>query len=88
MPDSKTVHIQICMGSSCFARGNNRTLQALREYVQTRGLEGAVDIRGLLCGSACSQGPNMVIDGVPYRAVEPGSVEEVLDHHLSARSAG
>lgn len=76
------VQISVCMGSSCFARGNNSTLHALQEYLKTHHLEGQVEVRGLLCQGACAQGPNMVIDGTPYGRVEPSALVALLEHHL------
>jgi NADH:ubiquinone oxidoreductase subunit E len=88
MEASRRTLISICMGSSCFARGNNRTLQVLREYLRTRQLEDQVDVKGLLCGGGCSQGPNLVIDGMAYHAVQPAALVELLDHHFRPGSAG
>ncbi len=85
---SRRTQISICMGSSCFARGNNRTLQVLREWLRVRQLDAQVDVRGVLCGGACSDGPNLFIDGKAYHAVEPGAVVELLDHHFRSGSGG
>jgi len=84
MPDTKSLSISLCLGSSCFARGNNTTLQVVQEYLRTHHLEGQVEVRGLLCKGGCSQGPNMVIDGAAYARVEPSALPALLDHHLRA----
>lgn len=82
MEETKRTRIAICMGSSCFARGNNQTLQQMLDYVKRHGLQDSVELKGLLCKGACSGGPNLEIDGTPYRAVEPGAILQLLDHHL------
>lgn len=87
MADSEPIGVCICMGSSCFARGNGRTLQVLTEYLKTRGRNGAVELRGALCANECSQGPNVTIDGQTHRQIDASSIQEVLDHRVrSGRS--
>jgi NADH:ubiquinone oxidoreductase subunit E len=76
--------ITVCMGSSCFARGNNRNLELILEYLQKRGLKGEVVIKGALCEGRCNQGPNIVVDGTVYSDVKPVSVVALLDHHFAS----
>jgi NADH:ubiquinone oxidoreductase subunit E len=68
------------MGSSCFARGNNRNLELILEYLQKRGLKPRVDLKGTLCEAHCSKGPNISIDDKMHSGVEPVSVVALLDH--------
>lgn len=75
--------IDICMGSSCFARGNAENLRIVREFV-ARNCPGAeVNLTGTLCREQCSSGPTVTIDGREHRAVTPGSVLELLSRELS-----
>ena len=74
--------IVICMGSSCFARGNNRNLTQIREFVRARGIEARVQLTGLLCHNRCNRGPNIVIDGVAYDEVSPSAVIGLIEQHL------
>ncbi|MGC4122830.1 MAG: (2Fe-2S) ferredoxin domain-containing protein [Myxococcales bacterium] len=85
MEDDKRVHISICMGSSCFARGNQRTLELLREELKARGQEGAVALKGALCCGQCSHGPNLVIEGKAQEQVEPAALGALLDSILGPR---
>ncbi|HEY3452332.1 MAG TPA: (2Fe-2S) ferredoxin domain-containing protein [Myxococcales bacterium] len=82
MEDDKRVHISICMGSSCFARGNLRTLELLRERLKARGQEGTVAIKGVLCCGQCSHGPNLTIEGQAQEQIEPAALGALLDRYL------
>ncbi len=79
---SQPVRICICMGSSCFARGNGKNTRVLKEYVERAGLDSSVELVGLLCEGKCSAGPNLQIDGRTYRGVAPSALETILDHHF------
>lgn len=72
------VEVQICMGSSCFSRGNNRILGVIQDYIREQGLQKRVTVKGTLCNGVCKQGPNLTINGRPYPQVTPESVRELL----------
>ncbi len=77
-----TLNIRICMGSSCFARGNRRNLTAITDFIQRRGLDPrSVRIEGCLCESACANGPHVRINGTLYHRVDPSGVVQLLDAH-------
>ena len=77
--------ISICMGSSCFARGNNRSLEIIRKYIEENGSPAqVVSIKGSLCQGLCSKGPNMLIDGKLFSGVLPENVGDILRLHLAA----
>ena len=71
--------IQICMGSSCFARGNNRNLQLITKYLKDNNLEAEIELSGLRCCDLCSKGPNLTIEGVEYNNVDSGTLIDILD---------
>jgi len=50
--------IIICMGSSCFARGNEKTVEACESFMAERGLKDAVDVDlgASLCTGNCADG--------------------------------
>jgi NADH:ubiquinone oxidoreductase subunit E len=74
--------ITVCMGSSCFARGNNRNLELLLEYLDKRGLRDQVQLKGTLCEGRCSQGPTLLIDDQLNPRIDPVSLVGLLDHHF------
>ncbi len=77
---SKKPVIQICLGSSCYARGNEKNMQVIEKFLQENHLEDEVDLElgCSLCQGRCAEGPNVVIDGVSYGAVDPGMMYELL----------
>jgi NADH:ubiquinone oxidoreductase subunit E len=65
-PDEGPVEIVVCLGSSCFARGNSENLALINSHVQSHGLKAMVRMTGKLCQDECMQGPNLSIDGEVY----------------------
>ena len=61
------------MGSSCFARGNEKTVEACESFMAERGLkdEMDVDLGASLCTGNCADGPIVVVDGKIYKHVDP-----------------
>lgn len=80
-----TIKVELCMGSSCFARGNSQALMNLESYIQEHHLEDQVELVGHLCLNACSDGPNMAIDGVKYQHVDSDVVVDLLEEALAKK---
>jgi NADH:ubiquinone oxidoreductase subunit E len=74
--------IKICMGSSCFSRGNKRTLQLIQHYLKDRQLERDVILKGNHCFSDCSSGPVMQIGEKLYEQVNSETVLEILENEF------
>lgn len=72
------VNVTICMGSSCFARGNSRNLEAVRAWLAAHGREAEVELKGCRCGGKCGDGPNVWIGGVCHSGVTPEAVPALL----------
>ncbi|MBN2710846.1 MAG: NAD(P)H-dependent oxidoreductase subunit E [Planctomycetes bacterium] len=77
-----TVKISICMGSSCFARGNERNLEIIENYLKENSIEGEVELMGAHCEANCRKGPNIVINGHLFEKVDPGLLVYLLDENL------
>lgn len=75
--------ITICMGSSCFSRGNNRNLEIIRTWLATHSCEAQVELKGCRCGNNCGEGPNIWIDGVRYQSIHPENISELLESILA-----
>ncbi len=84
---SLTTEIIICMGSSCFSRGNKKTLQIIQEYLKEKGLEHKVLFRGSHCFGECEHGPILKIGEKIYRKVDTNSVQDILDQLLVVLSS-
>ena len=61
--------ISICLGSSCFARGNNANIAVVKQFLADRGLEAEVTFTGQLCENMCNRGPIICIDDQVYEEV-------------------
>jgi NADH:ubiquinone oxidoreductase subunit E len=74
--------IEICMGSSCSARGNNPGLEIIRNYVKEHKADCSVLIKGALCRGLCMDGPILIINDVVHHRVHPDTIEDLLRHAL------
>lgn len=72
------INITVCMGSSCFARGNQENLSFIETFIKNHNLNAKIDLAGARCENKCSQGPNIIINGVEYNGVTIEKLEEIL----------
>lgn len=79
----KKHEIIVCMGSSCFARGNKATLQKIKDYLKRNNLEEKVVFKGNRCFDKCGKGPNLMIDDKMFHQVTEDNVETILDQFFS-----
>jgi NADH:ubiquinone oxidoreductase subunit E len=73
--------IQICMGSSCFSRGNGLNAELIQRLIDMGALEGEwvrAELTGTLCEGRCKDGPVIVVDGVPHTRVSPSMIQDLL----------
>ncbi|MBE7712734.1 MAG: (2Fe-2S) ferredoxin domain-containing protein [Cyanobacteria bacterium SIG26] len=71
-------NIKVCMGSSCFARGNLDNLNFLENYIQENNLDAQIELVGGLCTEDCGCGPNIYINDKKYTEVNIEKLEEIL----------
>lgn len=76
----KQINITVCLGSSCYARGNEEHLNFIEDYVKKYNLDANVDISGSRCEGKCAQGPNITIDGKLYSNITQEKLKEILDN--------
>jgi len=74
--------IKICLGSSCFSRGNKQTLQIVQKYLKDHHLERDVILKGNHCFSKCSSGPIMKIDDKVYEQVTAENIMQILENEI------
>lgn len=74
--DSK-IKFNICLGSSCFARGNKELVKELNDFFKQHQLMEQIDFKGTRCFGECKDGPFCKIDDtlVSFR-----SVHEVISY--------
>jgi NADH:ubiquinone oxidoreductase subunit E len=84
--DVQPIEIVICLGSSCFARGNSDNLSVIETFLASDNLKASVRVSGKLCQDACKQGPNLVVAGQTYHDVTPEKLRQILQQ-LARRAA-
>ena len=67
--------IRICLGSSCFSRGN-------KKYLSENNLEAEIDFCGHLCEELCSKGPIIRIDDKVYEEVNLSRLYKILQEEF------
>ncbi len=72
----------ICLGSSCFARGNKKILETIQQYIKDNKLDGRVKFRGNHCFGKCNKGPVLKIGENFYEQVNEVNVIEILDREF------
>ena len=80
---AKSIEMQICLGSSCFSRGNKDVVLFIREYIRKNHLDDKVIFSGARCMGHCSNGPNLNINGVIIEDVTLSKIESILEKELA-----
>ncbi len=75
--------IVICLGSSCYRRGNRQILERIKDWLKSNNLESSTDFRGELCTGNCAQGPVIKINGDIVH-VDQNSVIHILEKHFTS----
>ena len=73
-----THEIKVCMGSACFAKGNQENLEFIKEYIDTNNIGAKVMIIGALCENKCDKGPRIYINDVEYEEMTIEKLETLL----------
>ena len=84
VPKGKYV-IQVCMGTSCYVKGGQRILDALKKEW---GLEpdeitadGRFSLETVRCLGCCGLSPVMAVAGDVHGKVKVGKVKDILDSY-------
>ena len=83
-----SVKMTICIGSSCFARGNAANVKIVEDFITQRGLSDELDIElsGGLCTDNCPDGPVVVVNEKIYKHVNADVMQEILEYYFPRRS--
>jgi NADH:ubiquinone oxidoreductase subunit E len=76
---TQKIEMQICLGSSCFSRGNRDVVAYIREYLRKNHLEDKIIFRGARCMNLCSNGPNLKINDRIIEEVTLSKIENLLE---------
>lgn len=74
--------IKICLGSSCFSRGNHTHLEVIKKYIAENHLEAKITFSGHLCKELCSSGPILSIDDKIYKEVNLSGLYKILQEEF------
>jgi len=77
------IEMQICLGSSCFSRGNKEVVSFIKDYLRKNHLDDKVVFKGARCMGLCSNGPNLNINGATIEGVTISRIEGILEKELS-----
>ncbi|MCX6327072.1 MAG: (2Fe-2S) ferredoxin domain-containing protein [Bacteroidia bacterium] len=80
---AQRIEMQICLGSSCFSRGNKDVVMFIREYLSKNHLDDKVIFKGARCMGHCSNGPNLNINGVIIEDVALLKIESILEKEFA-----
>ena len=75
------VKMVICIGSSCFARGNAENVKIVEDFISQRGLTDDIDIElsGGLCTNNGPDGPVVIVNDKIYKHVTGGVMQDILE---------
>lgn len=74
-----TTEIKVCMGSACFAKGNQENLDYIRQYIEEHNLDSKMTIIGSLCENKCERGPRIIVNGTEYTNVKTYDLDKILE---------
>ncbi|MCI0522499.1 MAG: (2Fe-2S) ferredoxin domain-containing protein [Bacteroidales bacterium] len=79
----QSYEIEICLGSSCFSRGNREVVQVIRDYLRKNHLDDKVLLKGARCMNRCSEGPSLIINGKTFIQTTLTDIEKILERELN-----
>ena len=82
--DSK-VSLIICLGSSCFARGNKFLVYEIQKFLSENKLEKFVDFKGARCFGNCKDGPFCKINNNLYKINNLDELKQYLFLYINKR---
>jgi len=77
------VDVTVCLGSSCFSRGNRDLVTFVQDYLEKYQLHERVNFKGGHCFGACNKGPVVVINGVQHYALTRERLAALLNESFN-----
>ncbi|MBU3850060.1 MAG: (2Fe-2S) ferredoxin domain-containing protein [Candidatus Treponema excrementipullorum] len=71
--------ITICMGSSCFTKGNGDNAEFIQNYLAMHYPGETIEIRGCLCEGECKKGPNIRVGDKLYTEVSLEMLPDIIE---------
>ena len=83
---SEKKEIVICLGSSCFSRGNRKCLIVIEKFLKDNNLEDKYFFHGSRCFDNCANGPVLKIGDEVFENVKVEDVTGLLQKSLKIKS--
>ncbi|HOP03663.1 MAG TPA: NAD(P)H-dependent oxidoreductase subunit E [Tenuifilaceae bacterium] len=77
---AQKIEVVICLGSSCFARGNKNTLRVITQFIKQHSLEDRIHFHGGHCFGNCAEGPILKVGDTLYTGVDDTRALEILSN--------
>ncbi len=74
--------ITVCMGSSCFGKGNSANADFITRFIEEHKLQDSVEVSGCLCGNACARGPNIKINDKLISGISEQTLADIIVKEL------
>ncbi len=71
--------IVICLGSSCFSRGNKEIVNIIKAYIKDNQLEDKINFHGCHCFSKCSEGPILKVNEKIHTEISTQNILNILN---------
>lgn len=71
--------IKVCLGSSCYVRGNDKTLAFLEDYICKNNKSAQIELIGCRCTNLCATGPSIFIDDKKYANPSQEELLKILE---------
>ena len=71
--------IKVCLGSSCYVRGNDKTLAFLENYISQNKKDISIELLGCRCTNSCQDGPNIFINDKKYPHPSQDELIQILE---------
>jgi len=81
--ENQKKEIIICLGSSCFARGNKAVVKLITEYLKEHNLQNDVKFHGERCFGKCADGPSLKLGEKFYENTDPESIIKILEDYIA-----
>jgi NADH:ubiquinone oxidoreductase subunit E len=79
--------ITVCMGSSCFSKGNSANAEFINRFIAEHNLQDKIEVIGCLClcSNACSRGPYIKINDKLIPFVSEQTLPDIIVKELELK---
>ena len=77
-----TTEIKVCMGSACFARGNDVNIGFIENFIKENNLDATLELVDSHCNGNCADGPNIFVNEKLYGGMTSEKVKELMTELL------